>query len=360
MRIFRALRWLIWTGVKLGLVVFVLFIGWAWFANAYQEAPAAPCAARPPIGMARSKRRHPGTGVRNPRPISRFPSSFSRITRTNTRRRSPPDHRADTRTSARSPGPGAATTACSRSLSPSTGSAPLDHRLPILIGLGFTAENAVKGVYENTIGRLTERFSDGGKSAEDQYAAKKVAEYATSLRTAPSYEFGYGQALGGLWRTPARGAYQARKIERRAILTIEYGLKGLYSWMLGIAAPDDAPPQIHALALVDKRSPEVISLPRDELFTAALSVLVGKGVTIYEIAGNDEIFLTALGPASALNGPDGGPLKPANTWRVEFVEPLLTEPSVVRIGLTVPPSCLARLLADLQASGATLERAYAF
>lgn len=359
MRIFRALRWLIWTGVKLGLVVFVLFIGWAWFANAYQEAPAAPCAARPPIGMAKIEEKTPGYRRPESATYLAFPEQFLA-------------HNAHEYAQALAAGPpsrypyfGAIAQywrgyyRVFKITQAKYGFQTRDHRLPILIGLGLTAENAVKGVYENTIGRLTERFSDGGKSAEDQYAAKKVAEYATSLRTAPSYEFRYGQALGGLWRMPARGAYQARKIERRAFLTIEYGLKGLYAWMLGLAAPDDAPRQIHALALVSK-SPEVISLPRDELFTAALTVLVGKGVTIYEIAGNDEIFLTALGPANALNGPDGGPLKPANTWRVEFVEPLLTEPSVVRIGLTVPPSCLARLLADLQASGATLERAYAY
>ena len=358
-RLFLLLRWLIWTGVKLGLVVFVLFIAWAWFGNAYQEVPAAPCAARPPIGIAGIEEKTPGYRRPESATYLAFPEQFLA-------------HNAHEYAQALAAGPPSRYPyfraigqywrgyyRVFKITQSKYGFKTGDHRLPILIGLGFTAENAVKGIYENTIGRLTERFSDGGRSAEDQYAARKAAEYATSLRTSPSYEFSYGRALGDLWRTPARGAYQARKIERRTILTIEYNLKALYAWMLGIAAPADPPPQIHALALVS-RSPEVISLPRDELFTAALSVLVGKGVTIYEIAGNDEIFLTALGPASALNGPEGGPLKPANTWRVEFVEPLLTEPSVVRIGLTVPPSCLGRLLADLQSSGATLERAYAF
>ena len=231
--------------------------------------------------------------------------------------------------------------------------------MPILIGLGFTAENAVKGIYENTIGRLTEQLSDGGKSDEDQYAAREAAEYATTIRTAPLYTFPYLRTLGELWRTPIRGAHQIRKIERRTLLSIEYGMKVMYGTLLRFAAPNDPPQQVYALALVT-RSPEVIPIPRNELFTAALTVLVGKGVTIYEIAGNDEIFLTALGPANALNNGQNGPLKPANTWRVEFVEPLLTEPSVVRIGLTVPPSCLGRLLTDLQASGGTLERIYPY
>jgi hypothetical protein len=348
---------LIWTGVKVGLLAFLLFVSWVWFGNAYQEVPAAPCAARPPMGMAKIEEKTPGYRRPESATYLAFPEQYLA-------------HNAHEYAKALAAGPPSRYPYVRAILQywrgyyrvfkitqSKYGFKTGDHRLPILIGLGFTAENAVKGVYENTIGKLMERFSDGGKSAEDQYAARTAAEYATALRTIPSYEFAYGQAIGGLWRTPARGAYQTRKIERRTMLTIEYSLKALYSWMLGIAAPDDPPAQIHALALVD-RSPEVISLPRDKLFTAALSVLVGKGVTIYEIAGNDEIFLTALGPASVLNGQ--GPLKPANTWRVEFVEPLLTEPSVVRIGLTVPPSCLGRLLADLQSSGGTLERAYPY
>jgi hypothetical protein len=354
------MRRLIWMSVKLAVVALFLLIAWAWLANAYAEAPAATCAARPMIGMASIEAKTPGYRRPESATYLAFPEQYLA-------------HNAQEYAQAIAAG--------SPSRYPYFGSIAQywrgyyrvfkitqgkygfrfgDHRLPIMMGLGFTIENTAKGIYENTIGRLTEQLSDGGKSDEDKQAARAAGEYAAFVRTAPSYKFPYSRPLSELWKTPFRGAHQIRKIERRSVLTIEYGLNAFYDMLLGFAAPAAQPDQIHALALV-ARSPEVIALPRNELFTAAVTLLVGKGATIYEIAGNDEIFVTALGQATALtNGGDGGPLKPANTWRVEFVEPLLTEPSTVRIGLTVPPSCLGRLMTDLQSAGGTLEKIYAF
>jgi hypothetical protein len=359
-KLLRAVRRLVWMSVKLSLVVLFFFVAWVWFANAYAEAPAAHCAARPMIGMASIEEKTPGYRRAESATYLAFPEQYLA-------------HNAHEYAQAIAAGNPSRYPYFSaigqywrgyyrvfKITQAKYGFRLGEHRLPIMLGLGFTIENSAKGIYENTIGRLTEQLSDGGKSDEDRQAARAAAEYATFVRNAPSYRFQFGRSIADLWKTSFRGAHQVRKIERRMALTIEYGLNAFYDMVLGLAAPAEGPQQIHALALVT-RSPEVIPLPRNELFTAALSVLAGKGTTIYEIAGNDEIFLTALGPATALvNGGDGGPLKPANTWRVEFVEPLLTEPSVVRIGLTVPPSCLGRLLTDLQASGGTLERIYPY
>lgn len=361
-KILRMVRRLIWTSVKLALLALFLLVAWVWFANAYAEAPAAHCAARPAIGLASIEAKTPDYRRPESATYLAFPEQYLAHNA----------HEYAQTIAAGSP----SRYPYFRSIlqywrgyyhvfkitQAKYGFTMSDHRLPIMIGLGFTIENAAKGIYENTIGRLTERLSDGGKSDEDQHAARTAADYATFIRTAPSHKYSYGRPLAELWKTPLGGTHQVRKIERRAVMTIEYGLNAFYAMVLGFFAAPAAPPaQIHALAFVT-RSPEVIALPRNELFTAALTVLVGKGGTIYEIAGNDEIFVTALGPATALNtnGGDGGPLKPANTWRVEFVEPLLTEPSVVRIGLTVPPSCLGRLLTDLQSTGGTLERIYPY
>jgi hypothetical protein len=359
-KLLRVVRRLIWTGVKLALVALVFFIAWVWFANGYAEVPAAHCAARPVMGLAAIEAKTPG--YRRPEAATYLAFPEQHLAQN--------AHEYAQAIAAGSPSRypyfkaivqyWRAYYRVFKITQAKYGFKMGEHRLPIMIGLGFTIENTTKGIYENTIGRLTEQLSEGGKSDEDRQAARAAAEYATFIRTAPSYKFQYGRPLSELWKTPFRGAHQVRKIERRMALTIEYGLNAFYDMLLGIAAPaGNQPEQIHALALVT-RSPEVIPLPRNELFTAAVSVLAGKGVTIYEIAGNDEIFVTALGPASTLNGGTDSPLKPANTWRVEFVEPLLTEPSTVRIGLTVPPSCLGRLLADLQSTNGILERIYPY
>jgi hypothetical protein len=358
-KVLRVIRRLIWMCVKLTLVALFLLIAWVWFANGYAEAPAANCAARPMIGLVAIEEKTPGYRRPEAATYLAFPEQYLAHNA----------HEYAQAIAAGSPSRYPYFKAIAqywrgyyrifKITQAKYGFRMGDHRLPILIGLGFTIENTAKGIYENTIGRLTEQLSDGGKSDEDRQAARAAAEYATFIRTAPSYRFQYGRALAELWRTPFRGAHQVRKIERRTVLTIEYGLNAFYDMLLGFGASGSQPEQIHALALVT-RSPEVIPLPRNELFTAAVSVLAGKGVTIYEIAGNDEIFVTALGPASTLNGGTDSPLKPANTWRVEFVEPLLTEPSTVRIGLTVPPSCLGRLLGDLQSTNGIVERIYPY
>jgi hypothetical protein len=359
-RLLRTLRRFVWRVIKLSVVALFLLLLWVWFANAYQEAPPAACAARPPIGLPSLEEKAPGYQRPESSTYLTFPERYLAYNA---------HEYAQTLASGRpSRFPYFRSIAqfwrgyyrVFKITQTKYGFNSRDHLMGMLVGLGFTAENAVKGIYENTIGRLTEQLSDSGKSDDDLYAARVASEYATFLRTAPAYQFAYGRALKGLWKTPARGAYQARKLERRTILSIEYGLKGLYSWVIGIAAKEnDAPPRIHALALVN-RSPQLIALPRDETFTAEVSALIEKGVTIYEISGNDEIFLTALASANRPSTQNGAPLKPANTWRVEFVEPVLTDPAVVRIGLTVPPSCLSRVLSDLRSSGATLERVYPF
>ncbi|MGH9314989.1 MAG: hypothetical protein ACRD1S_17530 [Vicinamibacterales bacterium] len=358
-RLLRAFKRLVWRVVKLSLVALVLLLLWVWFANPYQEAPPAACAARPPIGLPSLEAKAPGYQRPESSTYLTFPERYLAYNA---------HEYAQTLAGGRpSRFPYFRSIAqfwrgyyrVFKIAQAKYGFSARDHLVPVLIGLGFTAENAVKGVYESTIGRLTEQFSDGGKSDEDQYATRLAAEYAKFVRAVPFYEFAYSRALRDLWRTPVRGAHQARKLERRTILSIEYVLKAGYGWLIGTAANGDAPSRIHALALVN-RSPELISIPRDETFTAEVSALVGKGVTIFEISGNDEIFLTALAPANRPSGQDGSPLKPANTWRVEFVEPVLTEPAIVRIGLTVPTSCLGRVLGDLQSSGATLERVYPY
>jgi hypothetical protein len=367
-RLLRAFRHLLWQLFKLTVVALVLLAAWVWFGNAYPEAPPAVCATRPPVGLDSLEAKAPGYQQPEAATYLALPERLVA-------------HSADEYARALAGGhPSGFPYFRSIAqywrgyyrmfkITQAKYGVTLGQQLaPVLMGLGYTAEHAVKAVYERTIGRLTERASDGGRSDEDKVAARVAADYAAFARTRPFYDFAFGAALKDLWQTPIRGAHQARKIERRIVLTTEYGLRRAYGWLVGIAAkPPPADAKIHAFTMVN-RSPQLVPLSRDDRFTAELSALAGK-VQIYEIAGNDEIFLTATAPATwqgtikgAASSGDGGngPFSTAGPWRVEFIEPLPTAPATARIGLTVPVSCLNRALAELQSTGATLERVYAY
>ena len=84
------------------------------------------------------------------------------------------------------------------------------------IGWSFTAELAIKGAYETTVGHAFERLRGHAKTAEDEFAARDMQAYAEFLRQTPWYEYPFGWRLLAFWRsTPLRGDGLARKIERR-------------------------------------------------------------------------------------------------------------------------------------------------
>ena len=238
-----------------------------------------------------------------------------------------------------------------------------------IIGASFTAENVVKSVYENTIGRATEWLSSRD-TPEDQWAAKTAQEYGAFLHTVPWYQFPFGARLAALWsETPLWGPHPLRKWERRAALSAEYSFKAGYGWLMGLAtssayAPEDLKVYAHieqapltiftqeGIASVKQLSPTayVITMPRYEAFTKAALALDEAGVRFVSIAGNDEMLVTALAPDSfALPAP------PAS---VVVTLPIQTEPGRVRLAVRTPLAALHDTLAALRRGGATIEHLY--
>jgi len=246
-----------------------------------------------------------------------------------------------------------------------------------VLGAGHTAEQVLKGVYEGTLGRFTEwLFSND--TPEDRFAADTVRELARFERAGPWQQFPFGARLQQLWSaTPMWGPHVLRKWERRVVLTVEYGVKAtcasaarliaatpadkdtvrLHAWVGG-ATP--AVLQANGAELVSTVGPGsfIVTLPRGEAFTRSLVGLVGGGVKVLDVAGNDEIALTAIvrsAPhATAGSAPDEAP--PAG--RVLAADPLLTEPSARRLTLRTPLARLGDVAAWLQRRGAVLERFY--
>src|SRR3954447_16595456 len=75
------------------------------------------------------------------------------------------------------------------------------HMTLYVIGISFTGEYIAKGLYENTVGRVTEALSSNEKSEEDIFAYKVATEYGKFLHTIPWFDFPFGHRLRELWAT---------------------------------------------------------------------------------------------------------------------------------------------------------------
>ena len=190
-----------------------------------------------------------------------------------------------------------------------------------VIGISYSAELALKGVYENTIGRLSGWTASDELTDEDHYAADVATDYGRFIHIRPWYEYSFASKLTGLWTTvPARGRAPIRKWERRFFLTLEYGIKAAYAGVITLgthaayAAEDDRMQMVvtgwsdavaarHPAIKTVKRIDSVftvVAAPRYDAFRDAIRELAKSGdkVRISEIAGNHEIFLTGVTPKS--------------------------------------------------------------
>jgi hypothetical protein len=235
------------------------------------------------------------------------------------------------------------------------------------IGISFSAEMLLKGLYEKSWGRAFEWIGGHG-SGNDRYTAEVQRRYGAFMHETPWYRFGFGDALAGLWATPASGD-AVRHWERRFVYSAEYGLKSLYAaalgWASGAALGRDEPTlrfvaraEPEAIAAVDGRlrpvgrlpgGLTVVEAPRYALFTELLQRMAAANVPLVDIAGNDDIFVTVRASEN-LAAPAGA---------VQLLEvPLDDRPGWRRVGLTVKVERLLPLLRELSASGAEIEHVY--
>jgi hypothetical protein len=109
------------------------------------------------------------------------------------------------------------------------------HVMLNVIGFSTALEYGLKGLYESTIGWLSEKAGFGAHTAEDAYAAKIAQEYAELIVQRGWYEFRFGRALKELWTdVPFFGAGFLRKFERRMFLSAEYAGKAVYARLIGM------------------------------------------------------------------------------------------------------------------------------
>ena len=236
------------------------------------------------------------------------------------------------------------------------------------IGVSFSAEMAVKAIYENVIGRLAEGLS-GWPSADDRYAARVQQRYGAFMHETPWYAFPFGQALSGLWST-SEPNLTLRHWERRFGLSLEYGGKAIYAaaigWASGAALGRDeltlrlvARADPAALRALDPRFRPVARLgdgliavetPRYAQFTELMLRLSETPVELVEIAGNDDIFVTLRLPDRVRALPPGA--APLMEVRLD------DRPGWRRVGASVKVDRLLPLLRAVRQAGGEVEHVY--
>ena len=239
------------------------------------------------------------------------------------------------------------------------------------IGWSFTAELALKGLYENTVGRFTEWLRGPHRTAEDEFVTRDMQAYARFLHQTPWYAYPFASRLGEFWwTTPLRGEGLVRKVERRAIVTAEYGIKAVYGAVIGWASnttlgaadleiqsvvaglePADlaAEPTIRVVRdLGNGRT--LIRTPRYQVYTDLLVRLARRGRDVVEIAGQHRILMTVLAPR--------GELPQLSAASTVFEIPIQSRPDRRRIGLDLAVERLAASIRTLEASGTIIEHIY--
>jgi hypothetical protein len=247
-----------------------------------------------------------------------------------------------------------------------------DYHLTLaVIGTSFTVENILKGLYENTIGRLTEWLSSPELTEEDVLARQVAKEYGDFIHTIPWYEFPFGEKFNQLWqRTSWAGPNIIRKWERKMALSLEFGGKAFYAGLIKQGTQTAyAPEELEIQAWVEGLSDQILrqepqvrlikdingqaaiaAIPRYEAFSQRVPELTQQGVRFVEIAGNDAILITLLSRRSwAYDLPAGEFL---------FSQPILTQPEQKRVAVKVPVTALHMVLNSLESRRLQLEHIY--
>ena len=232
-----------------------------------------------------------------------------------------------------------------------------------VIGTSYTAELALKGLYENTVGRFSGWTAGHQLTDEDHFAAEVAADYGKFIHVRPWYEYRFADKLKSLWTDlPAWGPHAFRKWERKFFLSVEYGVKAIYGTVIEKATRAAYTPEQEKMFVVTRGMPPgataldprhgLVALPRYDRFRDTLLAWSARDTMplLQEIAGNDRIFLTGVAPA-AWNW------EGARGWGVNAIR-LPTDPSRKRITVSVPVPDLLPTLRALSENGIVVDHVY--
>jgi hypothetical protein len=242
-----------------------------------------------------------------------------------------------------------------------------EHQMLVVIGSSFSVEYLIRASYENTIGRLAEWTSSGEPVEEDVYSNRVAREYADFVHIRPFYEFSFWKRFRGLWsENKVWGRHPVRKLERRFFLSLDYSIESFYCWVIekathasyGIESADTYAWIENTSEKIFTENPRIrkvkdagagayiVIIPRYQEFTTVAEWLAERDVHFVEIAGNDEILVSAIAPVGWAEGSSA------------FSTPLATAPEWKRVAISTPVSQLHEVLNGLKRSGTRIEHVY--
>lgn len=255
------------------------------------------------------------------------------------------------------------TTAAARAIGPVTA----DQRITdYIIGLSFTLEMGVQGLYERTIGAATVWTRGDKKTAEDAFNQRFLDDYAAFLQQTPWYRYPFKTELARFWReTPWSFQSPIRGAERRFALSLEYAAKGLYAVAIGALA-GVSPADLTIMTIV--RGPHagdvpdvtvvrdlgggnmLVRTPRYQAYTEILEAWAKNGTSVVEIAGNRRILATVIAREGVrVEAPGLTPI---------FTIPIQSRPGFERTGFDADIPTLTQAIEAIGRQGATFEHAY--
>ncbi len=179
------------------------------------------------------------------------------------------------------------------------------------IGVSFTAEMAMKALYEETLGRFVTMVRGTDRAPLDDLSATQAAEYAAFLQQIPWYLYDFledeSELSAAVTDTP-------RDRERQLALGMEYRSKSAYAKVIESAVAGIGADKLRLRSIVAGISPQqlagidgvdvieeraegtLIETDRYRAFTRLLERLAETDADLVEIAGNDEILFTAISP----------------------------------------------------------------
>lgn len=245
-----------------------------------------------------------------------------------------------------------------------------DHVMLVVIGTSFSVEYAVKAAYEHSLGRVSEWTSANQMTSEDLYAAKVAQDYARFVHIRPFYEYSFAHALRGLWaEVPLRGSHWLRKAERRAWLTLDYGVEAFYCGLIELAthatygyedtetsawiaapSPKVASGLQHVRVIKELGNGNyIVEFPRYQEFTDRSLEAVHSGIRFLQLAGNHNILISVVS--------DHPFVLPSGAAQVRS-DVIPSEPRNSRTALLCQVPELAVVLLALEQQHVTIEHVY--
>ncbi len=178
-----------------------------------------------------------------------------------------------------------------------------------VIGVSFSAELALKALYEETIGRLFAGLRGADHAPTDKLSARHASNYAEFLQQVPWYKWRFREDAEELGTV---NSDTLRDKERRLALGLEYKAKAAYADVIAQAVAGTGADQLTLRMIVANGSRAklesydnvkiietvkqgiVIETPRYRALTKILQMMSSDGLNFVEIAGNNNILFTAI------------------------------------------------------------------